>query len=222
MKRVKSLHKNLVKKYHINPIVSELKRHASGKLVDIGCGDKPFHSILVDQVEEYIGVDHPGTMHSKDKIDVFADVYDMPFDENTFDTAILSQVIEHLENPEKAFKEINRILKPGGTLFISWPFLYPIHEAPRDFYRYTKYGIVHLAAKSDFEIINIESSSGFWITLFGFVSKYFHDKSPIIYIILYPFLFLFKMFCLVLNSFDNKPDSKDKWTWNYFGILKKR
>ena len=221
MKRIKSLHHNLILKYHINPVLSELKKFASGRLVDIGCGDKPFYTILKNQVDEYIGVDHPETLHKKDNIDVFADVYALPFEDNSFDTAILTQVIEHLEKPEKAIKEINRILKPGGLLFVSWPFLYPIHEAPRDFYRYTKYGMSYLAEKSGFKIIDIKSSSGFWITIFGLLSIYLYGKHSFIYILMYPFLFILKYLCVILNSFDKNEESKDRWTWNYYGIFKK-
>lgn len=222
MKRIKSLHKDLSIKYHVTPILTELKHHACGKLVDIGCGDKPFFKHLKDRVEEYIGVDHPDTMHSKSAIDTLASVYNMPFKNNTFDTAILTQVIEHLEDPENALIEINRIMKPGGKLFISWPFLYPIHEAPRDFYRYTKFGMEHLAKKTGFDIIKLKSSSGFWITLFGFISKYLYDKSAFVYILLYPFLFLLKIICLSLNFFDKNLESYDRWTWNYYGVLKKQ
>ncbi len=219
MKRIKSLHHNLVLKYHINPVLSELKKLAFGRLIDIGCGDKPFYPILKDQVDEYIGVDHPETLHTKDNIDVFADVYALPFEDNSFDTAILTQVIEHLEKPEKAIKEINRILKPGGKLFVSWPFLYPIHEAPRDFYRYTKFGMRYLAEEAGFKNIEIKSSSGFWITFFGLLSKYFYGKPTFIYILLYPIIFILKYLCIVLNYMDNNEKSKDRWTWNYYGIF---
>jgi len=221
MKRIKSLHHDLVLKYHINPILLELKEHARGKLVDIGCGEKPFYELLKNVVDEYIGVDHPETQHAKNKIDIFADAYNLPFENDSFDTAILTQVIEHLEKPERALKEVYRILKPEGLLFISWPFLYPIHEAPRDFFRYSKYGMFYIAENSNFEVIKIKSSSGFWITLFGFISKYFYGKPPFVYILLYPLLFLFKIICVFLNYFDKNENSRDRWTWNYYGIFKK-
>jgi len=222
MKRIRSLHKNLVEKYHVKPILKELKKNAHGKLVDIGCGEKPFHKYLVDLVDEYIGVDHSNTVHSKQNIDVFAEVYNLPFAKNSFDIAILTQVIEHLENPSEALNEINRILKPEGLLFISWPFLYPIHEAPRDFYRYTKYGMKHLVLGSGFEIVKLNSSSGFWITIFGFTSKYIYDKSYYFYLFLYPFLVIFKIICLILDFLDQNTSSKERWTWNYYGVFKKK
>lgn len=222
MPRIKALHYNLVVKYHINPILSELKKHANGRLVDIGCGEKPFHSILKDQVEEYIGVDHFETLHDKKNIDIFADVYNLPFEDNSFDTAVLTSVIEHLENPREALREINRVLKPGGQLFVSWPFLYPIHEAPRDFFRYTKYGMKYLVVNCGFEIVKLNSSSGFFITFFGFVSKYFYDKSSYIYLVLYPFLAIIKYMCLIFNYFDKNKNSKDKWAWGYYGVFKKK
>ncbi len=73
--------------------------------------------------------------------DIVADVCDMPFPDNNFDSVFLMEVLEHVHSPYKAIAEIYRVLKPGGILVFSVPFIFPIHDRPCDYFRYTKYGI---------------------------------------------------------------------------------
>jgi SAM-dependent methyltransferase len=215
------LHYNLIEKYHKNPVKEEIVRYAKGRVLDLGCGDRPFHPFIKDQIDEYIAVDHPDTPHSKEHIDYFASAYELPFEEDYFDTVLLTQVIEHLEDPKAGLLEIHRVLKNKGVLILSWPFLYPIHEAPRDFFRYTKYGMDHLSEKSGFRIKKITPVSGFWITYFSFLSIYILRKSKLIYYFLFPLLFLFKYICILLEMIDKNENSKAAWTWNYYAILEK-
>lgn len=73
--------------------------------------------------------------------DIVCDVCDMPFPDNSFDAVFLIEVLEHVHNPPKALSEIYRVLKPGGTLIFSVPFVFPLHDRPGDYFRYTKYGL---------------------------------------------------------------------------------
>jgi len=203
----------------IESVNNEIIKYVRGNLLDIGCGDKPFFLSIKDMIEKYIGLDHPGTLHSKKNIDIFAIADDLPFKNNAFDSVLLTQVIEHLENPLTVLSEIYRVLKSDGTVIISWPFVYPIHEAPRDFYRYTEYGMRYLAQRSGFQIVKIKPLSGFWITYFSFLSIYISRKSGTLYVLCYPFLLLFKYICIICEKIDTK--SKTSWTWNYLCILKK-
>ena len=215
-------HRLLIRKYHINIVLQRIKTLSKGKLIDIGCGEKPFYGYVKDKVQEYIGLDHNESPHDKSKIDVLGTAYSIPFKDDFFDTALLTQVIEHLEEPKKALNEINRVLKKDGILILSWPFLYPVHEAPRDFFRYTKYGMQYLANESNFELIEIEPVSGFWITLYGFVSLYVYTKSNFLYLLLSPILLVLLAITLILNLIDRNSNSLEKWTWNYYAVLKKK
>lgn len=80
------------------------------------------------------------------KPDIVCDATDMQgvIDDNTYDAVVLMEVLEHIPEPAKALAEIRRILKPDGILLGSTPFLFPIHDAPHDYYRYTIYGLTHL------------------------------------------------------------------------------
>lgn len=81
--------------------------------------------------------------------DVVCDVCDMPFSDNSFDAVFLIEVLEHVHNPPKALSEIYRVLKPGGILIFSVPFIFPLHDRPGDYFRYTKYGLKLLLTEYD-------------------------------------------------------------------------
>jgi SAM-dependent methyltransferase len=79
------------------------------------------------------------------KPDVVADVCDMHmFADQSVDVIFMVEVLEHVKTPQLALDEMHRVLKPGGRLFLSTPFILPIHDAPYDFYRYTQFGLAHL------------------------------------------------------------------------------
>ena len=92
--------------------------------------------------------------------DVVCDVCDMPFPDNSFDAVFLIEVLEHVHNPPKALSEIYRVLKPGGNLIFSVPFIFPLHDRPGDYFRYTKYGLKLLL--SDYDQIYIFERNSFW------------------------------------------------------------
>jgi SAM-dependent methyltransferase len=124
-----------------------------GKMMDIGCGSKPYKDLI--HVDEYIGVDFHGEGHShqNEDIDVFYDGKKIPFNDNTFDSVLSSEVFEHVFNLPELLLEINRVMKADGILLITCPFIIAEHEAPNDFARYTSFGIKHLLEISGFEII---------------------------------------------------------------------
>jgi ubiquinone/menaquinone biosynthesis C-methylase UbiE len=97
----------------------ELKRYASeylsGRLIDIGCGTKPYKDMLASYVTEHIGIDHQDTLHDKSNIDRFGTAYDISAKDGEFDCALCTAVLEHLEEPEQALCECHRVLKRGGS-----------------------------------------------------------------------------------------------------------
>lgn len=129
-------------------IMRAIKLYAKGKLIDIGCGNKPYYSRIESFISDYIGLDHSETIHDKSKIDLFGSAYNVPIQSAYFDTVFCTEVLEHLEEPDKAIKETNRILKTGGYAIYSMPLFWHLHEEPRDFYRYTKYGLKYLFEKN--------------------------------------------------------------------------
>jgi len=100
-------------------------------------------------------------MHQNPYVDIFMDLNQpLLFPDQEFDTIILSDVLEHISNPELLWQEMFRILKPGGKLILNVPFLYPIHEQPYDFFRYTQFALERMAEKAGFKIVLLEKIGG--------------------------------------------------------------
>ena len=173
-----SRHNWLAKRQLGNAVALAAERHARGRLVDIGCGLKPYASAFAPHVEAYVGVDHPESPHALTSVDVLADAYSVPLPDGTFQTAVMFEVLEHLERPADALAEAARLLDDGGTLILSTPFVWPIHEAPRDFFRYSPHGLRHLAEQAGFRDIEVTPLAGQWSTLALLASYAIRDAGP--------------------------------------------
>jgi len=209
----------------INHIIDvSLRKYASlylkGRLVDIGCWIKPYKDLLSPYITEHVGVDHEETFHDKTNIDLFGTAYKIPAGDGSFDSAICTAVLEHLEEPEAALRECFRVLRPGGCAVYSIPFIWHLHEEPRDFYRYSKYGLKYLFEKAGFEIIEIKALSGFWVT-FGqlFVyNMYRLNRGPL------RWLHIIDVAGLLIQAVSfglDKLDKSEQWTWMYMVVAKK-
>lgn len=148
------------------------KDQISGKLLDFGCGAMPYKSLF--NVDEYIGVDYEGEGHShkNENVDVFYDGKNIPFENNYFDAIFCSEVFEHLFEMDLILIELNRVLKPGGKILISTPFVWNLHEIPVDFARYTPFGLKHMLEKSGFEIKISEQNGGYITVIFQIITLY--------------------------------------------------
>jgi SAM-dependent methyltransferase len=120
-------------------------------MLDVGCGNKPYRSLF--NVTQYIGleIDSP-TARQRAIADVFYAGGVFPFQSATFDAVLCNQVLEHVFNPDEFLAEINRVLKPGGKLLLTVPFVWDEHEQPWDYARYSSFGLTALLAKSGFQI----------------------------------------------------------------------
>lgn len=138
--------------------VDRYAHYMNGRMMDFGCGSKPYKSIF--NVNEYIGVDYNGEGHSheNEQIDVFYDGKTIPFPDNSFDSVLSTEVFEHIFNLEDVLNEINRVMKPGGRLLITCPFFWGLHEVPVDFARYTPYALKSILEKKGFKILALEKS----------------------------------------------------------------
>lgn len=87
------------------------------------------------------------------KPDTVGDAHDLPFENDSYDYILCTEVLEHLHTPHQAVAEMERVLKPGGTLILTTRFVYPIHDAPHDYFRFTEYGLKHLF--KNFEITEL-------------------------------------------------------------------
>jgi SAM-dependent methyltransferase len=133
----------------------------SGTLLDVGCGNMPYKSLLLAPqgfAKDYIGMDIDNRLYRKP--DVFWDGCSIPMASNSADCAVATEVIEHIPDPENVMKEIYRVLKPGGTFFFTVPFLWPLHDVPGDQYRYTPFSLERHLSNAGFETIELKALGG--------------------------------------------------------------
>ena len=145
------------------------------KILDVGCGTKPYENIFKNC--QYVGIDIKGASHDDNlkNVDKFYDGENIPFDDREFDLVICTEVLEHSENPKILTKEINRVLKEGGLLFITIPFVWNEHAIPFDFRRYTTFGLKKLLKESDLKVEMIEPTSGIFGTVGQLISCFLFD-----------------------------------------------
>ena len=113
--------------------------------------------------------------------DQVADAHALPFPDNSYEIVICREVLEHVKDPAQVLSELHRVLTPGGTLLLSTRFLFPIHEAPDDRWRFTRYVLEELTtAFSEVEITEDTkpaSAIGVMIQRFAWQSKFkYADK----------------------------------------------
>jgi SAM-dependent methyltransferase len=131
----------------------EACRSLSGKIVDIGCADKRASRFLPPGCD-YIGIDYPGTATGLygTRPDAFADARNLPFRDASVDGIVLKDVLEHIDGPRTALRECARILRPGGTMVLWMPFMYPVHDAPHDYQRFTEHGLSACLGDAGFDV----------------------------------------------------------------------
>lgn len=137
----------------------------SGKLLDAGCGKMPYKEYILSNttVKQYVGLDIENAL-SYDAVikpDVLWDGRKMPFADNNFETVISTEVLEHCKTPEIYLSEVNRVLKKEGVFFFTVPFLWPLHETPNDYYRYTPFSLKELLVNAGFKNIELKALGGY-------------------------------------------------------------
>jgi SAM-dependent methyltransferase len=140
---------------------THLPVHARGRLLDLGCGKVPLYLVYGELVSETTCVDWSDSVHGSQHVDKACDLSEpLPFADASFDTILLSDVLEHLPEPEALWREMARVLRPGGTILVSVPFLYWLHETPHDFYRYTEFALRRFVERAGLELRHVEPLGG--------------------------------------------------------------
>ena len=155
-------------------LVRDLKSVAPrthGRLLDVGCGEKPFEHIFRPYVSEYIGIEYTPTFAGtrtagrSTKPDVFYDGKVLPFESRSFDTVLSLQVFEHVPEPQLLLNEMARVVKKDGIVLVCVPFSFRLHEEPNDYFRYTPHGLRSMFEAAGLEVEEIRSQGDLWSVL---------------------------------------------------------
>lgn len=124
---------------------------SSGRTLDIGAQNGPYAAFFPNRV----ALDIQRGMG----VQIIGDAQAIGLADAVFDVVLCTEVLEHLPEPQSAVDEMFRVLRPGGTLLLTTRFLFPIHDAPRDYFRFTKYGLRHLLRRFEIEELHEETDS---------------------------------------------------------------
>jgi len=143
----------------LNKISKAASKYAKGKLIDLGCGVKPYRELFLPYITEYIGVDHPDINkyhYNANDVELWEDCCKVSLENGYSDTIFSSQVLEHIEHPIQFVNEAYRLLKNGGNIIVTVSFLEFLHQPPYDYYRFTHFALKKLFKEAGFININIE------------------------------------------------------------------
>ena len=129
----------------------------SYRVLDVGCGSKPYYPFFAQHATEYVGVDVvPGP-----QVDLIGGVEALPVADASFDLVICTQVLEHVDDPALAVRELRRVTAPGGRVLASTHGVQVYHPSPNDLWRWTHAGLGRLFADNgDWSSVSVQPSSG--------------------------------------------------------------
>jgi SAM-dependent methyltransferase len=193
--------------------IVKAKGDLTGKLLDVGCGNKPYKSVL--NTDQYYGIDIQTSPHNHSEFDKVFDGLRIPFNDAEFDSVLCTEVLEHSERPFELMQEISRVLKNGGYALITAPMLIEHHEAPYDRQRFTYYGLRELAEKNNLKVQWIDPRGNFlsvWVYLSYLSLDQWLSRRPfidIVYYLAFPFTWCF----LKLDRFRKKKPAIMSMGW---------
>ena len=196
------------------------REHLTGTVLDLGCGTKPYAALLAETVTHHIGIDMPSSAHGSEEVDAFAGADQLPFRSDAFQGVLGTNVLEHLSKPDHALAECRRVLAAGGWCVFSTPFLWHVHEAPRDFFRYTRYGLENLLREAGFEQVRVFAVSGFWGTFGQLLAYNLHrlgSRSRWLMPLLVPGILAAQLAGYAMDRLDRD----ERWTFLYLSIARK-
>lgn len=189
---------------------------ATGRLLDVGCGARPYAHMFSAHVSQYIGLERDQTRYGR--ADLWADALALPVRSGAFDTVLCNQVLEHVPEPQRAMNEMARVLRPNGTLILTAPHIWGLHEVPHDYYRFTPYGLRHLAVKAGLSVVEVRALAGFWVTAGARFCYYLSQfDRGILKLFVRPAFFFVQLSALILDRL-HRVESE---AWNFLLIARK-
>ena len=110
------------------------------RVLDVGCGAKPYEPLFAPYAAAYIGVDPV----ENSRAELRGSVEAVPVEDGSFDVILCNQVLEHCNDPALAVRELRRVTAPRGRVLASTHGVMPYHPSPTDYWRWTHAGLEKL------------------------------------------------------------------------------
>lgn len=218
---VKPWHFQYVSTYYLHRALRMLLANYGGDILDVGCGNQPYRSWF-GSVNSYTGLD----VYSGERVDVVVTPYEpWPLPSASFDVVLCTQVLEHVADLQHTLTQIDMVLRPGGTVIASFPFIYNLHGEPDDYRRFSTHGARQLFPNYEYQIL--QPQGGIGSTLVILFLNWFDaqlsvsDRLRWIKAVILP---LWLPFCLVANALAlliDRIDTTGKFYSNVLLVAKK-
>ena len=221
----------LGKKLRLRQLFRALREHVSGEVLDVGGWDFFTHAsgdpkiifkswTNLEPSQEHV----PDIKDSRYKLEI-GDGCAMKFPNNSFDTVLNMQVVEHVFEPIKMVEEIGRVLKPGGKAIFLIPQTAVLHHAPEHYYNFTRYWIYKALDRAGLKLVKLEPIGGRWTTFASHLVHFFfqairapgysmpENKRNVLFYLFFPFMVIYALIsipiCLVfgLGDMDEDPNN---------------
>lgn len=226
----------LVNRIHGQHVVRAIHACVKGRVLDVGCGRRPFAQELAAHSDLSVGVEVDPQRYGRQSAsaegmiacsgneepgalpDVWGSGLQLPFGDESFDTVVSFQVLEHVPQPARMLSEIRRVLRPGGALVLTAPHIWGIHEEPHDYYRFTPYGLRYLSETVGLRVRSVAPLAGFWVTMGARMTQYLAQFDKIyLHPINRPLMAVVQLSCLLLD----RVHRVDSDAWNHLLVAQR-
>lgn len=155
----------LVQRLHRRYVEAAVAEYARGRLLDVGCGQRPLINVLERHTQTCVGLETDRARYAHGpRPEVWGSALSLPFQDRAFDTVVAFQVLEHVPEPARMVAQMARVMRPGAHLILTAPHMWGIHEEPEDYFRFTGYGLAYLAGAAGLQVLRVTPLAGYWVT----------------------------------------------------------
>jgi SAM-dependent methyltransferase len=175
------LNRNFIADSYLKKRIGEASIYVKGKVLDVGCGEKPYEKLFKEVIDTYIGVDQLRSHQfyaSNTKVDVYGDASHLPFKAKSFDTVLCTEVLPHIEKPHLCFSEISRVMNTGGILILTANKTWERRTGlpVPDLWRFTDQGLRLLAEQHNLDVIYTKPGCGFLGTIGQLICRFLNKE----------------------------------------------